>query len=155
MAPPAAAGRAHKGPFDLRQVGARNSRHPSGRILPRAGFCAGPLEPHSGITLNNLEIYETNTSNQSQSARFPEFSVNGLLLSSDRRRQVDFLCRSPGKESARLLQIKQRILRRRNEPGLHRRAFVLYFDRWPRRLASHVDAYRSDSHDQELLTAAD
>ena len=45
-----------------RQVGARLSRHPSGRILPRVGFSAGPLEPHSGIT-KNLEIYETNTSN--------------------------------------------------------------------------------------------
>src|SRR5438477_12616952 len=145
LAPLATAGRWHKGSLDLAKLEARNSRHPSGRILPRAVFLRRYPEPHLGITLNNLEIYETNTSNQFQSARFPEFSVNGLLLSSDRRRQVEFLCRCSGKEGARLPQIKQRIFRRRSKPRFFRRAFVLYSDRWHRRLAGYVDAHRRDS----------
>src|SRR6266705_1095685 len=40
----------------FRQVGARNSRHPSGRILPRAGLCAGPSRTVFGVTFNNLEF---------------------------------------------------------------------------------------------------
>jgi hypothetical protein len=151
------AGRRHKGSLDLAKLEPAIRGTPvveSYHARVFAPVLSNRIWEQHLTTLNNLEIYETNTSNQSQSARFPEFSVNGLLLSSDRRRQVGFLCRSPGKESARLLQIKQRILRRRNEPGLHRRAFVLYSDRWHRRLAGHVDAHRSDSHDQELLTTS-
>src|SRR5438874_7313871 len=110
LAPPAAAGRRHKGSLDLAKL------EPAIRGTPvvesyRARVFAPVLsnriwEPHL-TTLNSLEIYETNTSNQSQSARFPEFSVNGLFLSSDRRRQVGFFCRCSGKEGARLPQIKQ------------------------------------------------
>jgi len=41
VAPPATVGRSHKGSFDLAKLEPAISRHPSGRISPRAGFCAG------------------------------------------------------------------------------------------------------------------
>ena len=63
LAPLAAAGRRHKGSLDLAKLEPAISRHPSGRILPRAGFLRRYPEPTSAITLNYLEIYETNTSN--------------------------------------------------------------------------------------------
>jgi len=115
-------------------------------------FCAGPLEPNSGTTLNQLEIYETNISNQFQSARFPEFSVNGLFLPSDCRREVEFVCRSSGNEVARVPQIKQRILRRRSKPGLYCRVFNIHSDHWLLSVADYFDYRCRDSHGQELLT---
>ena len=101
------AGRPDKGSFNLAKLEPAIRGTPVVESYHARVFCAGPLEPHSGITLNNLEIYETNTSNQSQAARFPEFSVNGLFLSNDRRHQVEFLYRSSDNEVARLSQIKQ------------------------------------------------
>src|SRR5205807_4226742 len=84
----------------------------------RGFFAPGPLEPHSGTTLNNLEIYETNTSNQSQragrlasrqsrTAQAPKFPINGLQLSSDGEKPGEFLRGSDSHKVARLPQIKQ------------------------------------------------
>src|ERR1700737_4605907 len=104
-------GRLHKGSLDLAKLEPAFRGTPVVESHHARVFCAGPLEPNSGITLKNLEIYETNTSSQSQSARFREFSVNRLLLPSDHRSADEFLRRSCGNEVARVPQIKQRIFR--------------------------------------------
>ena len=110
LAPSATAGRRHKGSLDpaklepaIRGTPVVESYH--ARVF--APVRSNRIRESHLTTLNNLEIYETNTSDQSQSARFPEFSVNGLFLSSDRRRQVGFFSRCSGKEGARLPQIEQ------------------------------------------------
>ena len=57
------AGRLHKGSLDLTKLEPAIRGTPVVESYHARVFCAGPLEPHLGITLNNLEIYETNTSN--------------------------------------------------------------------------------------------
>jgi hypothetical protein len=73
------------------------------------------LEPKSRTTtFNNLPIYETNTSNQSQSAH--GISVNRSQLSADSGRNNHW--RSKDREADRFPQTKQRFYRHRNGPRL-------------------------------------
>jgi hypothetical protein len=149
---PARSGTLDKGPFRSRQVGARTFAAPQwSNLKPRAGFGAGNPEPHLGITLNNLEIYETNTSNQSQPACW--FSVNRLQLSSDsgckeHRRSTD-------READRFSQIKQRFSRHRSGPRLCRGIFSVHCDRLDLGLADSFQHCSRGSDGARLLIAAD
>src|SRR6266513_3771763 len=103
LAPSATAGRLDKGSLDLAKL------EPAIRGTP-------VVESHHArvfapVLSNRIReqprIYETKISNQSQPARFTEFSVNGLFFPNDRRCRVEFLCRSSGNEVARLAQLMQ------------------------------------------------
>jgi hypothetical protein len=118
---------------------------------PRAGFCAGPLEPQSSNTPKNLEIYETNTSNYPQSERSPELSADGLQLSTDQRIAGQRSRGACGNEGARFSQVKQRIIRRRSRAAFYRRTFILHSDQRRHRLADYVDAARDHSNGEKLL----
>src|SRR5438477_11394649 len=59
--PPGAGGR-HKGSLDFAKLEPAIRGTPVVESQPRAGFLRRYPEPTSAITLNNLEIYETNTS---------------------------------------------------------------------------------------------
>src|SRR5437868_14515172 len=97
-------GRLCKGSPDLAKLEPALSRHPSGRISTTRGFLRRYPEPHLGTTLNNLENYETNTSNQSEPAH--RFSVNRSQLSADRGPKEH---RGPADgEADRLSQVEQR-----------------------------------------------
>jgi len=141
-----------KGPFRSRQVGARNFAAPQwSNLKPRAGFCAGNPEPHLGITLNNLEIYETNTSNQSQPTH--PFSVNRLQLSADRGCKEHR--RSTDREAVRFSQTKQRFSRHRSGPRLCRGIFSVHCDRLDLGLADSFQHCSRGSDGARLLTEAD
>src|SRR6266480_1624400 len=118
LASPAAAGRRHKGSLDIAKLEPAIRGTPVVESHHARFFCARSLEPHSETTLNNLEIYETNTSNQSQragrlasrqsrTAQAPKFPINGLQLSSDGEKPGEFLRGSDSHKVARLPQIKQ------------------------------------------------
>ena len=76
MALPVAAGKPDKVALDLTKLAAPNAFGAPqwSNITTRESFA--PVTR----TEFGMRIYETNTSNQSQTARFPELSVNGLLL---------------------------------------------------------------------------
>ncbi len=74
MAPSAAAGRLHKGSFDLAKLEPAIRGTPVVESHHARVFCAGPLEPNSGITLNNQNFMKPTIQinhNQHVSRSFP------------------------------------------------------------------------------------
>src|SRR6266853_1241711 len=140
-----------KGSVDLAKLEPAISRHPSGRISPRAGFCAGIPNRIWESPLTILETYETNTSNQSQPACW--FSVNRLQLSADRGCKEHR--RSTDREADRFSQIKQRFSRHRSSPRLCRGIFSVHCDRLDLGLADSFQHCSRGSDGARLLTEAD
>src|SRR2546430_4529401 len=99
----------------------------------------------------DLEIYETNTSNQCQSERFAEFSVKRLQLSTDHRSEVGFVPCSAHNETARVPRTEPRNFRRKNDPRLYRGASGLRFHCRSRRLASYRCVARDHADGKKLL----
>src|SRR6266853_129170 len=140
-----------KGSVDLAKLEPAISRHPSGRISPRAGFCAGIPNRIWESPLTILETYETNTSNQSQPACW--FSVNRLQLSADRGCKEHR--RSTDREADRFSQIKQRFSRHRSSPRLCRGIFSVHCDRLDLGLADSFQHRSRGADGAGLLIAAD
>ena len=131
------------------QVGARPSRHPSGRISkPRAGFCAGPRTAFGNNNLNNLTIYETNTSNQSESPRGISVNRSQLSANSGRKNQR----RSKDRQADWFPPTKQRFYRHRNGPRL-RDGILSIYDYCPDfGVADLLEHRRNDPDGAGLLT---
>ena len=99
------------------------------------------------MTFNDLKLYETNTSNQSE----PEltFSLNRLQLSADGgckdHRQ------STGREANRFSQIEQRFSLERNGPRFCRGIFSVHCDRLDLSLADLLEHCRRSADGARLL----